>query len=164
VRQLPVDRCLRFRKGDAIRVKVFVSSSWRNERQPEVVRVLKDCGHEVYDFRNPGTLHRGFSWSEIDEGWRDWTALQFRDALSLPRVVDGFYLDMDALRSCDACVMVQPCGRSAALELGWAAGAGKPTIVLLDDGEPELMLKMADYFCLSLDEVVDVLGRLDGVT
>ena len=69
---------------------------------------------------------------------------------------------MDALEACDALVMVQPCGRSAALELGWAVGAGKPTIVLLADGEPELMLLMAQYFCLTIEEVLGALGAIDG--
>ena len=68
---------------------------------------------------------------------------------------------MAALRDCDACVMVQPCGRSAALELGWAAGAGKATLVLLSDVEPELMLKMADYFCLDIPEVIDTLESIE---
>jgi nucleoside 2-deoxyribosyltransferase len=74
--------------------------------------------------------------------------------------VQGFRYDEDALERCDALVMVQPCGRSAALELGWAAGAGKPTIVLLADGEPELMLKMAQHFCLTVEEVLQVLASL----
>jgi hypothetical protein len=68
---------------------------------------------------------------------------------------------MDALRECDACVMVQPCGRSAALELGWAAGAGKATLVLLADVEPELMLKMADYFCVGIEEVIATLSAIE---
>ncbi|HEX5368491.1 MAG TPA: hypothetical protein VFY10_03670, partial [Dehalococcoidia bacterium] len=69
--------------------------------------------------------------------------------------------DMSALRDCDALVMLQPCGRSAALELGWAAGAGKPTIVLLADGEPELMLKVAHYFCLSVGEMIETLKSIN---
>jgi len=56
-------------------------------------------------------------------------------------------------------VMLQPCGRSAALELGWAAGAGKRTLVLLADAqEPELMLKVADRLCLSIAEVLEDLS------
>ena len=144
-------------------MKVFVSSSWRNHRQPEVVAAIKAKGHEVYDFRDPRPDSedvKGFAWGEIDQDWQGWTAAQFRKALDIPRVIQGFDLDMDALRDADAVVMVQPCGRSAALELGWAAGAGKPTVVLLADGEPELMLKMASHFCLSLDEVLDILTQL----
>ena len=143
-------------------MKVFVSSSWRNDRQPEVVRALTDAGHEVYDFRDPapGQNVQGFSWAEVDPEWQSWTGQQFRDALSHPRVKQGFRYDMDALEACDALVMVQPCGRSAALELGWAVGAGKPTIVLLADGEPELMLLMAQHFCLSIEEVLAVLTEV----
>jgi hypothetical protein len=141
-------------------MKVFVSSSWRNERQPAVVQALQHAGHEVYDFRNPGTDAAGFSWAELDPDWLDWTGAQFRDSLAHPRVEAGFTLDMNALRECEALVMLQPAGRSAALELGWAAGAGKPTIVLLSDGEPELMLKMADRFCLTMEEVVETLSEM----
>lgn len=52
---------------------------------------------------------------------------------------------MDALRECDACVYVMPCGVSASLEAGWAAGAGKPVIVYVPGlREPDLMVKMAN--------------------
>jgi hypothetical protein len=141
-------------------VRVFVSSSWRNERQPSVVAALKEAGHEVYDFRNPspGESVPGFSWAEVDDGWQDWTVSQFKAALAHPRTAQGFRYDMEALEACDALVMVQPCGRSAALELGWAAGAGKQTIVLLSDGEPELMLLMAQHFCLTVEEVIAILS------
>jgi nucleoside 2-deoxyribosyltransferase len=72
----------------------------------------------------------------------------------------AFHFDFKAMKWADAVVMVQPCGRSAALELGWAAGADKLTIALLADGqEPELMLKLADEICVSIDEVITLLGR-----
>ena len=123
---------------------------------------LRDAGYEVYDFRDPAPGATGFSWADIDPGWLEWTARRFRDSLDDPRIVRGFELDMTALQACDALVMVQPCGRSAALELGWAAGAGKPTIVLLSDGEPELMLKMAQHFCLDVEDVIETLKRIEG--
>ena len=59
----------------------------------------------------------------------------------------------------DAFVLVMPCGRSAHLELGWAAGAGKPTAILLSDGEPELMYKMVDDICVSIDEVIEAMSE-----
>ena len=37
---------------------------------------------------------------------------------------------MDALEQSDACIMVLPCGPSASMEMGWACGAGKPTVSL----------------------------------
>jgi hypothetical protein len=58
-------------------------------------------------------------------------------------------------------VMLQPCGRSAALELGWAVGAGKHTLVLLADGqEPELMLRLADHLAASLGELLTMIAEL----
>ena len=33
--------------------KIYVASSWRNVFQQDVVDILRDLGHEVYDFKNP---------------------------------------------------------------------------------------------------------------
>ena len=81
--------------------------------------------------------------------------------MSKPVAVEGFKSDFDAMKWADACVMVQPCGRSAAIEAGWFVGAGKPLLVLLDGAsEPELMFKMATRLCLSMAEVLAALRRL----
>ena len=135
-------------------MKIYVASSWRNTHQQDVVRFLRNLGHEVYDFRNPAPGNTGFHWGEIDPEWQQWDAQRFRLGLEHPISDRGFDCDMQALRGCDACVLVLPCGRSAHLELGWAAGAGKQTVVYLaDDNEPELMYKMASAIALSLPEV-----------
>jgi nucleoside 2-deoxyribosyltransferase len=65
---------------------------------------------------------------------------------------------MDALEDCDACVLVMPCGRSAHLEAGFAIGAGKPTAILISEGEPELMYKMARTF-LHISSVIQWLDN-----
>ena len=57
----------------------------------------------------------------------------------------GFKRDMTALRVCDACVYVMPCGVSASLEAGYAKGAGKLLMAYVPAiNEPDLMVKMAD--------------------
>jgi nucleoside 2-deoxyribosyltransferase len=141
-------------------VNVYVASSWRNQIQPHVVAQLRAAGHSVYDFKNPLPGNHGFHWEEIDPKWKSWTAGEFRQALSHEVAEDGFALDMEALKQCDACVLVLPCGRSAHLELGWACGRGKFTVALVDDPcEPELMYKMLDAVCLSVDEVIAVLAE-----
>lgn len=140
--------------------RIYVASSWRNALQPDVVSKLRTDGHEVYDFREPAPNVRGFAWSEIDPRWQKWTAAQYRDALNHPLAVRGYAHDMGAMQWADTCVLVLPCGRSAHLELGWMAGAGKRTVILTRYGEePELMAKMATLVCASLDEVRDFLGR-----
>ncbi len=120
--------------------------------------MLRAAGHKVYDFKNPSPGNQGFHWSDLDDEWRSWSPEAFRRALNDPIARKGFKSDMQALRDCLACVLVLPCGRSAHLELGWAVGHGKKTIVLLDDqSEPELMYKMVDHLCLTIPEVLEKL-------
>lgn len=144
-------------EGDGAALSIYVASSWRNPQQPAVVAELVAAGYQVYDFRNPEPGNDGFRWTEIDPEWKSWSPEAFRLALDHPVAVDGFSLDMKALAACDVCVLVMPCGRSAHLELGYAVGAGKKTIVLLADGEPELMYRMVDFLCTSMDEVLQAL-------
>lgn len=138
------------------RHRVYLASSWRNQHQPAIVDVLRTAGHEVYDFRNPGPGERGFAWSEISPAWQAWTADAQIGALDHPTAQHGLALDFGGMRWCSALVMLQPCGRSAALELGWAIGAGKRTAVLMRDGqEPELMIRLADYLTTSVDKLLE---------
>ena len=137
-------------------MKIYVASSWRNEYQPVVVRTLREDGHEVYDFRESEVNgHKnGFRWSEIDIDWQNWTPKRYLECLHNELADIGFRNDMDALRSCDICVYVMPCGVSASLEMGWAKGAGRHVIAYVPAlREPDLMVKMADHVTDDLEEV-----------
>ncbi len=140
-------------------IKVYVASSWRCKYQPLVVAALREHQRlDVYDFRNPGPGNYGFGWSEIDPDWIGWDPSAFRLCLSHPRAIEGFNLDMNALRECDACLCVLPCGRSAHLELGWAAGAGKHTAIYMpaeEKHEPELMYKALGSILVSVRELCE---------
>lgn len=139
--------------------RIYVASSWRNPDQPEVVDRHRARGFEVYDFRNPPG-RAGFSWSEIDPWWRSWTAEEYVAALEHPLAVAGYASDFAAMQWADTFVLVLPCGRSAHLELGWAVGAGKCTVIITRDGEePELMAKMVDHIAVGLDDALDYLSR-----
>ena len=140
--------------------RVYVASSWRNARQPEVVLALVEAGHLVYDFRNPEYARGGFHWSDIDPEWQKWTPERFRDALLHPIAVAGSRCDWESMVWADCCVLVMPCGRSAHLEAGYFVGAGKPLVILLSDGEPELMYKMASFRALTIPEAVSALETL----
>jgi hypothetical protein len=143
-------------------MKIYLASSWRNVEQPKAVATLRDAGHEVYDFRHPSSGFDGFSWFELDPDWQSWTAEQYRRKLAEPIARRGFKADFDAMRWADIGVLLLPCGRSAHLELGWMAGAGKRTIILTRDGEePELMALLASEICITLQEVVDLLAHWD---
>lgn len=136
-------------------LKIYVASSWRCPTQPAVVEALRAAGFEVYDFRNPPESS-AFRWTEVNP-WFKGTVDQdnTRAMLDHPVARKAFGVDMGALRGCDLCVLVMPCGRSAHLEAGYAVGAGKPTCILLgDEQEPELMHLMADYIAGSIEGVV----------
>lgn len=136
--------------------KIYLASSWRNTDQPKAVTDLRAAGHEVYDFRNPpGGIPNGFRWSELDLEWQSWTAAEYRLNLRKPLARLGFNSDFNGMKWADVGVLLLPCGRSAHLELGWMAGAGKRTIIWTRDGqEPELMALLATSICISLEEVL----------
>jgi hypothetical protein len=141
-------------------LRIYVASSWRNERQPGVVSALRGVGHEVYDFRDPcgdGT-DTGFYWSEIDLAWKEWSPAEFKEALRHPVAARSFATDWGAMQQADVGVLVMPCGRSAHLEAGYFVGAGKPLFILLSDGEPELMYRMAAVH-VSLGDLIAEIGR-----
>lgn len=143
-------------------MKVYLASSWRNPRQPDVVLDLRKCGYDVYDFRNPAPGDTGFGWRQCADAEQLKDGRRFRDeVLTSPIARNAFAKDMGALRGADATVLLLPCGRSAHLELGYATGAGQRTIVLLDDpmSEPELMYLMNSAICTSVGEVVDALDH-----
>ena len=132
--------------------KIYVASSWRNMFQPSVIKALRQDGHEVYDFMDS----EGFHWSEVDRKWQRWSSNipMYLEGLNHQCAIRGFNRDMSALKECDVCVYVMPCGVSASLEAGWARGAGKPLIVYVPSlKEPDLMVKMADLITDSLETV-----------
>jgi len=145
--------------------RIYVASSWRNEYYPEVVARLREAGHEVYDFRNPPSGDEGFKWSSVSEDYMAWTPQEYREQLEHPKAVRQFRNDIEAMEACDACVLVLPCGRSAHTEAGWFAGRGKKTMVstnrpvvyIPERQEPELMYKLFDGVCCTMEEVIECL-------
>lgn len=149
-------------------MKLYVASSWRNAHQPQIVEDLRTLGHDVYDFRHPpGGDHLGFSWAEVDPDWQRWTPEAYREALEHPVAVAGFESDFAAMQWADAGVLVLPSGRSAHLEAGWFAGAGKPLWIVLDPAEfghgdtvacTELMYRMASGVFTGIDELYEAIA------
>jgi hypothetical protein len=139
--------------------KIYLASSWRNANQPFAVEILRSHGHEVYDFRNPpGGITNGFRWSELDPNWEGWTSYQYREHLKHPLAQRGFNSDFDGMKWADVGILFLPCGRSAHLEIGWMAGAGKRTIVWTRNGEePELMALLCGQICINEREVLAAL-------
>lgn len=136
-------------------MRIYVASSWRNDYQQKAVQKLRGAGFEVYDFRNPRIGDYGFQWSDIDPAWQDWTPSQFAGSLQHNLACKGYKSDIDALRKADVVLLVMPCGRSAHLEAGFAAGRGKLLFIWIPEKcEPELMYKMG-IVSPRLEEIIE---------
>jgi hypothetical protein len=140
-------------------VKIYVASSWRNAYQPAVVKALQAAGHEVYDFRHPGPGEVGFSWSDVDPNWQNWSVNQFIQGLQHAYARNAFNRDRRALEWCDLCLLVLPSGMSAHLEAGWCAGRGKRVLIYA----PELREAELMYGLLAPEERVPILQTLEEV-
>ena len=139
--------------------KIYVASSWRNEFYEDVVCSLRAAGHDVYDFRNPPSGDEGFKWSCVAEDYMDWAPQEYRKQLMHPKAVRQFDNDIRAMESCDVCVLVLPCGRSAHTEAGWFAGRGREVYVYIPvRQEPELMYKLFTGVCCTMDELLEALA------
>lgn len=139
-------------------MKIYLATSWKNEEYYNVLSCLRTYGHEVYDFRD-----EGFSWAEIDPYWQNWIdePKKYLSALEHPRTKAAYERDFNALQQCDLCFLLLPAGVSAALEAGWAKGAGKQLVVCissLEEKNIDLMLKMADLITDNLYEALDYIG------
>lgn len=134
--------------------KIYVASSWRNQFFPEVVKQLREYGHEVYDFRNPHHGHETFMWKKVDPNFESWTVEDYKKGLEHPASLRQFQADLEALEWADTCILVLPCGRSAHTEAGWMKGVGKKVIVYIPEmQEAELMYRLFDLVSDDLSEI-----------
>jgi len=83
--------------------------------------------------------------------------------LAHPRAQRGFERDMDHLIRASAVILLLPCGKSAHLEAGWAAGHGKPVALYIkEDLQPELMYGMFDLVTTDISELMSWAARHNG--
>ena len=138
--------------------KIYVASSWRNLYYPEVVKRLREAGHEVYDFRNPPHGGAGFHWTDVDENCSSWSFSDYKAGLGHPAAERQFASDLEALEWADTCVLVLPCGRSAHTEAGWMKGRGLRTIIYIPEmQEPELMYKLFDAVVGTMEDLLEAI-------
>lgn len=138
--------------------EIYVASSWRNTYQEGIVKLLREKGHTVYDFKNPAPGNTGFDWVTIGPLWQLWTPSEFRTGLSRPIAQESFNFDMTALESAEIVVLLLPSGRSSHLEAAYHKGRGRPVIVHMPEPcEPELMYKMFNVLTVNESELVTVL-------
>ena len=138
-------------------MKLYIASSWENARYPLVVNRLRQCGHDVFDFKNS----QGATGRRVEEEFVGSDQNQF---LAHQDVKVVFKRDFRAMEAAGACILVLPSGRSSHLEAGWFVGKGKPCFILLDPviiTPLELMYGMATVVTKELGHIIDCIQTLD---
>lgn len=138
-------------------MNIYVASSWQNPYYEKTCNQLREAGFFVYDFKNKDTA---FSWEEVDLQ-KYCTLKELMIALQKAKPVKAFTSDLKALREADAVLLLTPSGRSSHLELGYAIGLNKPSVILIKENffEPDLVYKMADLITDNLVDAVNFLKR-----
>lgn len=127
-------------------MKVYLASSWKNAKKVrEIANTLRDQGHEVDDFTDDSMGRFTFSASEITE---DHMKLNAKNFMKEEKTQRAFKEDKARIDWCDVLICILPCGLSAHMELGYAAGHGKKVILYaplgFEPGKWEVMYGFAD--------------------
>lgn len=137
--------------------RVYLIGSLRNEAIPKLGVTLRNHGFEVFD-----------DWfaagPEADDYWQKYERQRgrtYNEALRGAAANHVFRFDKSHLDRCDAAVLVLPAGKSGHLELGYAAGLGKETRILLDPTQPadrwDVMYRFANSVESSVPDLIRVL-------
>jgi hypothetical protein len=137
---------------------VYVIGSLRNPEVPNVAAKLRAAGFDAFD-----------DWyaagPEADDYWQKYERARhhsYAEALAGYAAQHVFNFDKHHLDRCDAAVLVLPAGKSGHLELGYCAGKGKRTFILLEEQEPErfdVMYQFATKVVRNMEELEHELKR-----
>jgi nucleoside 2-deoxyribosyltransferase len=122
--------------------KVYIASSWKNVNSTRsLARVLRDEGHEVYDFTDPDNFV-----FEASEPGRPRESIDWLEFLEEESTSRAYSVDKAGLDWADTVILFLPAGRSAHLEAGYGVGAGKDLFIYgdLPRGEFDVMYLMAN--------------------
>lgn len=115
-----------------VKVKVYLASSWKNKKRVrELAKLLRTQGHEVDDFTDDSQGRFVFSWTKITD---DELKLDAKSFMKDERAQRAFKEDKSRIDWCDVLICILPCGLSAHMELGYAAGCGKKVIIFAPEG------------------------------
>jgi hypothetical protein len=141
-------------------MKIYLIGSLRNKDIPSIAATLREAlpDDEFFD-----------DWyaagPEADDFWKCYEQERNR---TYAEALDGYaanhvyHFDKAHLDDSDAAVLILPAGRSGHLELGYMAGRGKATFILLpqDNDRWDVMYRFADCVCVSVEELTNILGGL----
>lgn len=133
---------------------IYVIGSLRNPIIPEIGNSLRSAGWDVFDDWFAGGPEADDKWKEYEQE----RGRTYQEALAGYAAGHVFHFDLTHLDRCDAALLVLPAGRSGHLELGYMAGRGKETYILLGQEDRwDVMYKFATGVFASREEMENVL-------
>lgn len=147
-------------------MKIYIASSWKNEEKLRLLQgTLIDAGNEV-DLFCASETGFGYSGREFVFSFDRLPDSEYMNAATIfdePVVHEAFLEDKNFLDWSDAVLLVLPSGKSAHLEAGYAAGAGKKLVIYhldgLPSGEFDVMYGFAELITDDFLEVVEYFNQ-----
>ena len=137
---------------------IYLTGSLRDDKVPAVAGALRREGIEVHDDWHAAGPRADDEWKRYERQ----KGHNLRQALTGEAAKTVFNFDRQFMGMADAGILVAPAGRSAHLEIGWMAGQGKPTFVLLSD-DPErwdVMYQFCTEVFEDVHQLIEELWRL----
>ena len=137
--------------------QIYLIGSLRNPKIPIIGNTLREHGFNIFDDWHAAG-------PEADDYWQAYEKARghtYTEALDGAAARNVYAFDKRNLDASDAAILILPAGRSGHLELGYMAGKGKQTYILLD-GEPDrfdVMYQFANGVFSSLDDLISVLDK-----
>lgn len=113
-------------------MNIYIASSWKNrDRVRRLAEQLQAVGHQVYDFTNPTSRKGPTIPPEANPAAFDPADGSYAAYLrSRPEWRLAVLGNLEAIRGCDAAVLLLPAGADSHADWGAAVGLGKLTVVV----------------------------------
>lgn len=108
---------------------IYLIGALKNPEVPKIAKSLRSLDCEVFDDWHAAG-------PDADDFWRDYETAKghsYQEALKGHPAKHVFTFDEFHLNRAHAGILVYPAGKSGHIELGYLAGQGKPTFMLLDE-------------------------------
>lgn len=139
--------------------KVYIVGSLRNPVIREVSNELRKSGYDVFDDWHGCGPDADDHWKEYEKG----KGKSYGEALKGKLAAHAFAFDKSNLDESEIVVLVLPAGKSGHLELGYAAGRGKSTFILLEPDRDEDRWDLMYLFATAVvTDVKELLEKMNG--
>lgn len=140
---------------------LYLIGSLRNEKVPETAKLLRSFGLDVFDDWFSAGPEADDFWKRYEEN----RGHDYKEGLRGFAARHVFEFDKHHLDRCDAALLMLPAGKSGHLELGYVAGSGKPTFLLLDRPDRwDVMYQFASEVFIDRKEMEGYFGKDFGGT